>query len=35
MLIALAPISSPTVDQHPIATIDNEPIEDVDPVAHM
>ena len=33
MLIASAPIYSPVVDQHPVATIDNEPIEDVDPVA--
>ena len=33
MLIASAPISTPIVDQHPIATFDNEPIEDVDPVA--
>ena len=33
MLIATAPISSPVVDQHPIATIDDEPIEDVDLVA--
>ena len=30
--IASAPISSPIVDQHPIATSDNEPIEDVDPI---
>ena len=33
VLIAFAPISSPVVDQHPVATTDNEPIEDVDPVA--
>ena len=33
VLIASAPISSPVVDQHPVATIDNELIEDVDPVA--
>ena len=33
MLIASAPISSSIVDQHPVATLDNEPIEDVDPVA--
>ena len=33
MSIASTPISSPVVDQHPIATIDDEPIEDVDPVA--
>ena len=31
--IASAPISSPIVDQHPIAIIDDEPIENVDPVA--
>ena len=35
VLIAFASISSPAVDQHPVATIDNEPIEDVDPIAHM
>ena len=33
MPIASAPISSPIVDQHPVATTDIEPIEDVDPVA--
>ena len=33
MPIASAPISSPVVDQHPITTTDDEPIEDVDPVA--
>ena len=33
MLIASTPISSPIVDQHPVATIDDEPIEDIDPVA--
>ena len=33
MPIAPAPISSPVVDQHPVATADDEPIEDVDPVA--
>ena len=33
MPIASSPILSPVVDQHPIATPDNEPIEDVDPVA--
>ena len=33
MPIASTSISSPVVDQHPIATIDDEPIEDVDPVA--
>ena len=33
VLITSAPISSPVVDQHPVATIDNEPIEDVDPIA--
>ena len=27
--IASAPISSPVIDQHPIATLGNEPIEDV------
>ena len=31
--IASSPISSPIVDQHPVATPDNELIEDVDPVA--
>ena len=31
--IASAPISSPVVDQHPVATTDDEPIEDVDLVA--
>ena len=31
--IASMPISNPIVDQHPVATPDNEPIEDVDPVA--
>ena len=31
--IASAPISSPVVYQHPVATTDDEPIEDVDPVA--
>ena len=31
--IASAPISSPVIDQHLLATPDNEPIEDVDPVA--
>ena len=31
--IASTLISSPVIDQHPIATPDNEPIEDVDPVA--
>ena len=31
--IASALISGPIVDQHPIATPNNEPIEDVDPVA--
>ena len=31
--IASASISSPIVDQHLVATIDDEPIEDVDPVA--
>ena len=33
MPIAFAPISSLVVYQHPVATTDNEPIEDVDPVA--
>ena len=33
MPIASAPISSLIIDQHPVATIDNEPIEDVDIVA--
>ena len=33
MPIASSPIASPIVDQHPIATFDNELIEDVDPVA--
>ena len=33
MPIASASISSPVVDQHPIATADDEPIENVDPVA--
>ena len=32
MPIAPASISSPVVDQYLIATIDDEPIEDVDPV---
>ena len=31
--ISSSPISSPIVDQHPVATTDDEPIEDVDPVA--
>ena len=33
MPTASAPISSLVVDQHPVATTDDEPIEDVDPVA--
>ena len=33
MPITSTPISSPVVDQHPIATTNDEPIEDVDPVA--
>ena len=33
MLIASTPISSPIVGQHPVATTDDEPIEDVDPIA--
>ena len=38
MLITCAPISSPVVDQHPVDTtndepIEDEPIEDVDPIA--
>ena len=31
--IASAPLFSPVIDQHPVATTDDEPIEDVDPVA--
>ena len=31
--IAFTLISSPIVNQHPIATPNNDPIEDVDPVA--
>ena len=31
--IASTPISNPVVDQHLVATTDNEAIEDVDPVA--
>ena len=30
--IASTPISNPIVNQHPVATIDDEPIEDVDPI---
>ena len=30
--IAPTPISNPVVNQHPVATTDDEPIEDVDPV---
>ena len=33
MLIASALISSLIIDQHPIATTDDETIEDVDPIA--
>ena len=33
MLVASALISSPVIDQHRVATTDDEPIEDVDPVA--
>ena len=33
MPITFALISSPVVDQHPVATTNDEPIEDVDPVA--
>ena len=33
MPIVFAPISSPIVDSHLVATIDDEPIEDVDLVA--
>ena len=33
VLITFTPISSPVVDQYPVATTDDEPIEDVDPVA--
>ena len=32
MPIASTPISGPVVDQHPVATSNDEPIEDVDPV---
>ena len=31
--IAFTSISSPIVGQHPVATTDDEPTEDVDPVA--
>ena len=31
--IASTSISSPVVDQHPVATTDDKPIEDVDPVS--
>ena len=31
--IASSRISSPVIDQHLVATTDNEPIEDIDPVA--
>ena len=33
MPIASAPISSLIIDQHPIATIDDKPIDDVNPIA--
>ena len=33
MPVAYAPISSLVGDQHPVATINDEPIKDVDPVA--
>ena len=33
MPIAFASISSPVVNQHLVATIKDEPIEDVDPIA--
>ena len=33
MGIAFALISSPIVDQYPVATTDDEPIDDVDPIA--
>ena len=33
MPIAFAPISSPIVDQHLVATTDDQPIEDIDPIA--
>ena len=33
MPIASAPIFNLAVDQHPVATNDDEPIEDVDPIA--
>ena len=32
MSIASASISVPIIDQHPIATIDDKPIEDIDPI---
>ena len=31
--IASTPISSPVINQHLVATFDDEPIEDVDPIA--
>ena len=33
MPITSAPISSPAIDQHPVANTNEEPIEDVDLVA--
>ena len=33
MPIVSTPISSPVFDQHPVAIIDDEPIEDVHPIA--
>ena len=33
MSIASAPISSPVVDHHQVATLDNEPFDEVDPEA--
>ena len=33
--IASTPIFSPIVDQHPVATTDDEPIEDADLVSQM
>ena len=31
VLIVFAPITGPIIDQYPVATLDNEPIEEVDP----
>ena len=33
MSISSAPIFSPVIDQYPVVTTDDEPIEDVDPLA--